>query len=130
MREEREFSTVGVPYDESYVHKVEPIGKVYKRDLAWIGVIQRRHHRNERLRKNDYPKLSDAQVVDKYWSGEASEKPRWEWVAREAKVIDMDKDLSPVRPNSPLLDVMSGKAAQANIWQSDIRRSFFFRSRS
>jgi hypothetical protein len=68
--------------------------------------------------------------VDKYWSGEASEKPRWEWVAREAKVIDVDKDLSPVRPNSPLLDVMSGKAAQANIWQSDIRRSFFFRSRS
>lgn len=92
MREEREFSTVGVPYDESYVHKVEPQTRL--------------------------------------WSGEASEKPRWEWVAREAKVIDVDKDLSPVRPNSPLLDVMSGKAAQANIWQSDIRRSFFFRSRS
>jgi len=24
MREEREFSTLGIPYDEGYVHKVEP----------------------------------------------------------------------------------------------------------
>jgi hypothetical protein len=51
MREEREFSTVGVPYDEGYVHEVVPIGKVDQRDLAWIGILQRRHHKNERLRK-------------------------------------------------------------------------------
>jgi len=61
------------------------------------------------LRKNQYPKLSDTQVADKYWRGEASDKPRWEWVAREAKVIEVDKDLSRVRPNSPLLDIVSGK---------------------
>jgi hypothetical protein len=109
MREEREFSTVGVTYDEGYVHEVEPIGEVDKRDLAWIGVIQRRHHKNELLRKNEYPTLSDTEIADKYWSGEASDKPLWEWVATEAKVIDVDNDLSRVRPNSPLLDSLSGK---------------------
>lgn len=107
MREEREFSTVGVPYDEGYVHTVEPIGKVDKRDLAWIGVIQRRHHRNERLLKEPCPELSDAQLADKYWSGEASNKPSWEWVAKEAKVVDVDSDLSHVRPNSTLLDILN-----------------------
>jgi hypothetical protein len=109
MREEREFSTVGVPFDEGYVHTVEPIGKVDKRDLAWIGVIQRRHHKNQRLRKNEYPTLSDNDVADRYWSGEASDKPLWEWVAKEAKAVDVDSDLSRVRPNSPGLDTFSAK---------------------
>jgi hypothetical protein len=94
MREEREFSTVGVPYDEGYVHTVVPIGRVDKRDLAWIGVIQLRQQRNEQLRKNLYPKLSNARVADKYWSGEASDKPLWEWVAKEAKVVDVEGNLA------------------------------------
>jgi hypothetical protein len=108
MREEREFSTVGVTFNEGYVHTVEPVGKVDKRDLAWIGVIQRRHHRNERLRKELCPELSDPQVADRYWSGEASNKPLWEWVAKEAKVVDVDSDLSRVRAKS-VLDVFNGK---------------------
>ena len=110
MREEREFSTVGVTFDEGYVHKVEPIGKVDKRDLAWIGVLQRRHHRDERLRKNNYSPLSDNNVADNYWSGEASDKPSWEWVAKEAKVIDVDGGSSRVRTKSPLLDIFSTKS--------------------
>jgi hypothetical protein len=109
MREEREFSTVGVTCDEGYVHTVEPIGKVDKRDLAWIGVIQRRHHKNERARKNEYPTLSDNDVADRYWNGEASDEPSWEWVAKEAKVVDVDIDLSRVRPKSALLDSLSAK---------------------
>jgi hypothetical protein len=99
MREEREFSTVGVTYNEGYVHEVEPIGRVDKRDLAWIGVIQRRHHKNELLRKNEYPTLSDTEIANKYWSGEASDNPLWEWVAKQAKVIDVDNELWRVRPN-------------------------------
>jgi hypothetical protein len=110
MREEREFSTVGVCYDEGYVHKVEPVGKVDQRDLAWIGVLQLRHHKDERLRKTRYPELSDSQIADRYWSGEESEKPLWEWVAKNAKVVAVDSDLSGVRPDSPLLDILSGKA--------------------
>jgi hypothetical protein len=109
MRVEREFSTVGVTYDEGYVHEVEPIGKVDKRDLAWIGAIQMRYHKNQRLRKNEYPELSDDEIADRYWSGEASDKPLWEWVAKKAKVINVDSDRSRVRPNSPLLDSLSGK---------------------
>jgi hypothetical protein len=109
MREEREFSTVGVTYDEGYVHEVEPIGKVDKRDLTWIGAIQRRHYKNALLRNNEYPTFSDTEIADKYWSGEASDKPLWEWVVKEAKVIDVDNDLSRVRPNSPFLDALGGK---------------------
>jgi hypothetical protein len=108
MREERVFSTVGVPYDEGYVHEVAPIGKVHKRDLAWIGVLQLRHHRNDRLRRDQYPQLSDAHVGKKYWSGEASDKPSWEWVAKEAKVVEADNELTRVRPGSSLLHLLSG----------------------
>jgi hypothetical protein len=106
MREEREFSTVGVTFDEGYVHKVEPLGKVDKRDLAWIGIIQRRHHKNDLLRKDVLVGLSDSDIADRYWRGEASSKPLWEWVAKEAKVIDVDDDLSRVRPKSPLLGLL------------------------
>jgi hypothetical protein len=109
MREEREFSTVGVPFDEGYVHEVEPIGKVDKRDNKWIGVLQLRHHKNERLRKNRCHPLSDDDLADKYWSGEASDKPSWEWVAKHAKVIDVDSDRSRVRPETPLIGYLSNK---------------------
>jgi hypothetical protein len=112
MREEREFSTLGVTFNEGYVHTVEPIGKVDRRDLAWIGVIQCRYHRNERLRKELCPELSDAQVADKYWSGEASNKPSWEWVAKEVRVVDVDNNKSRVRPNSTFLDTLNGRTAE------------------
>lgn len=42
MRQDRDFSPVGVPYDKDYVHQVEPIGKVDQRDLTWIRVLQLR----------------------------------------------------------------------------------------
>jgi hypothetical protein len=113
MREDRRFSRVGVPFSEGYVHEVEPIGDVYKRDLAWIGILQRRHHKNPHLQRNEHPELSDAEVADKYWAGEASDNACWEYVANEAKVVDVDKDLSPVRPNSPLLDSLTWKSPPA-----------------
>jgi hypothetical protein len=106
MREEREFSSVGVTFDEGYIHEVEPIGKVEKRDLNWVGVLQRRHHKNERLRTDGFPLLSDSDIADKYWSGEASDNPSWEWVAKEAKVIDVDCALSRVRGETPHLDAV------------------------
>jgi hypothetical protein len=109
MRVEREFGRVGVTFDKGYVHKIEPIGKIDKRDLTWIGVLQSRHHKNERLRKNEYSSLTDNDIADKYWSGEGSDKASWEWVAKEAKVLDVDSDLSRVRRESPLLDIFSTK---------------------
>jgi hypothetical protein len=42
-RREREFSTVGVTFSEGYIHTVEPIAGAEKRDIRWIGVLQRRH---------------------------------------------------------------------------------------
>ena len=100
---------MGVSYDEGYVHKVEPLGKVDKRDLTWIGVIQSRHHRNAQIRKDRCPKLSDDHLAHNYWRGEASKRPLWEWVAKEAKVIEVDSTLSRVRPNSSLLDMVTCK---------------------
>jgi hypothetical protein len=111
MREEREFSTMGLSYDEGYVHKVEPIGKVHRRDVAWIGVIQRRHHKDKRLRKDSCPELSDAQLAEKYWKGEASKTPMWEWIAKEAKVIEVESTPARVRAKSLFLDIFSSKSS-------------------
>ena len=111
LLEECDFRTAGVPFDQGYVHTVEPLGKIDKRDLAWIGVIQRRYHKDSRLRKNQYSDLSDEQVADKYWSGEASDKPSWEWVTKEAKVIAVDNETSQVRPNSPFLNPLNRQSS-------------------
>ncbi len=104
MREERDFRTVGVPYDRGYVHTIIPIGKVDRRDLTWIGVLQMRYHKREQLRaRARYPRVSDDQVVDGYWSGQASDTPDWEWVAKEAQVVAVDENRLPVRPSLPII---------------------------
>jgi hypothetical protein len=39
------------------------------------------------------------QVADKWWAGEGSEKPDWEWVAKEAAVVAVDENPATVKPN-------------------------------
>ena len=108
MREDRDFNSVGVTFDEGYIHQIEPLGKVDKRDLTWIGVLQRRNHKDTWLRKNSYPLLSDVDVADNYWSGKASDNPSWEWITKEARVLEVDSGSSRVRPNpTPFLDSFS-----------------------
>lgn len=105
MREVRDFENVGVTFNDGYVHEVVPDADVQRRDLYWIGVLQRRYIEDERFRANLEPLLSDNEVADRYWSGAASPKTNWEWVARRATVIEVDLDTSPVRPGPSLLNL-------------------------
>jgi hypothetical protein len=52
------------------------------------------------------PDLTDDQVADKWWAGEASNAPVWEWVTEEAIVVDVDDNPTFVRLESSLLDLL------------------------
>jgi hypothetical protein len=89
LSETEEASRHGLPYDEGYVHLVEAIGEVQRRDNYWIGQLQARHHPNPRLARlkdKSLDHLSDEGIASRYFAGEASRKPNWEIVARSAKV--------------------------------------------
>ena len=109
IKEDKDFSKVGVPYGKGYIHAVDPVGKVERRDLVWTGILQQRYFKDERFRKNPLPDLTDDQVADKWWAGEGSETPDWEWVAPEATVVDVDDDHVTVKPNSQLLNIFDKK---------------------
>jgi hypothetical protein len=43
MLDHTDFSKCGVPYEQGYVHVIEPSGVVQKLDGHWIGRMQRRN---------------------------------------------------------------------------------------
>ena len=95
LSETVEASRHGLPYDEGYVHLVEPIGEVQRRDNYWIGQLQLRYHPNSRLARlkdKTLDHLSDEEIVIRYFAGEASPNPNWEIVARSAKVMSLVSD--------------------------------------
>ena len=96
---------MGVTFSEGYIHTVEPMGGLEKRDIRWIGVLQRRHHKRDILRKELCPDLGDDAVAERYWSGTASEDPVWEWVAEKVRVVEVESKVSPVRPGSSFLNI-------------------------
>lgn len=102
MRPDKDFSAVGVDYDDGCVHEVEPVGPVEQRDIYWIGVLVKRHSKSPQMRADLEPALTDDEVAERYWNGSASKNPTWEWVAKEATVISVDPTLVPVRPNAPM----------------------------
>lgn len=106
MRDDEDFSGVGVTYSKGYVHVVEPVGSVFKRDTYWIGVLQKRYIKDRRFRNDLESTLSDDEVAKNYWTGHASAKPIWEWVAEKVKVIHAAKNPVDVKPNSPLLNAL------------------------
>jgi hypothetical protein len=109
LREHKEFSKVGVTYGEGYIHTVDLSGDVERRDLVWTGILQTRYIKDKRFRNDLRQDLTDDQVADKWWAGDASETPDWEWVAREATVVDVEEHPTTVKPNSPLLNIFDGK---------------------
>lgn len=101
MRNDRNFSMMGIDaYDHGYVHEVEPVGEVTEHDVEWIGALQRRYPKSGVNLPDKYPKLSDDEIVDRYWNGTKSASPSMEFHAKEAKVVAVDDELSPVRPPS------------------------------
>lgn len=109
LRGERDFDKVGVNYGKGYIHTVSPVGEAERRDLVWTGILQKRYIKDERFRKKLRPDLTDDQIADKWWAGEGSETPDWEWVAPQATVVDVQDYPTQVKPNSPLLNIFDGK---------------------
>jgi hypothetical protein len=95
LSETPEASRHGLRYDEGYVHLVEPVGDVQRRDNNWIGQLQIRHHTNSRFARFKDKRLnhlSDVEMATKYFAGEASPNPNWEIVARSAQVKGLLSD--------------------------------------
>jgi len=105
LRQHRDFSTVGVTYYQGYIHTVEPIGSIRRRDLVWTGILQERHARDMRFRKDRYPLLTDAEIANLWWAGEASDQPDWEFLVEKASVIEVESTPVVVKPFSPLLNI-------------------------
>jgi hypothetical protein len=105
MRDDRDFAKLGIPYEKGFIHEVDPLGKLEKRDLAWIGVLQGRYPKTKRYVADPCQEITDSEIADMYWSGKATENPVWEWIARDAVVVHVDELATNVRPPSPFLDV-------------------------
>ncbi len=102
MKEDLDFSSVGVDYEEGYVHKVEPKGDVERRDIYWVGVLVKRYAKSRMMRKEIEPHLSDDDVAQRYWGGTASPSPTWEFIAKEATVVGVNTTIVSVRPGGDL----------------------------
>jgi hypothetical protein len=85
--------------DHGYVHQLEPLGPVEARDVEWIGALQRRYLKKNLKLTDKYPGVSDDELADRYWRGELSASPSIEIATKEAKVVSVEDELSPVRPS-------------------------------
>ncbi len=92
VRDKIDFERVGITYSQGFIHTIKPIGDFERRDLRWTGILQMRHIRDERLRKGHAPGLTDEEIADRWWRGEASNEPDWEWVGKEAQIVAVETD--------------------------------------
>lgn len=114
MREGRDFSRMGIDtFENGYVHQIEALSAVEKRDVAWIGALQGRYPKGNLKHTEKYKNLSDDQIADRYWDGALSENPSWEYATAKAKVVSVEGDLSPVRP-AQLKDALKRVAEYGN----------------
>lgn len=91
-------SRAGIQVQIQYVHKLELIGPIERRDMIWIGALQAKHPNTynsesetrimQRLAsRNQYATLSDEELARRYWTGAPSAEPAFEFVARSAQVL-------------------------------------------
>jgi hypothetical protein len=104
MREDRDFSRMGLSYAEGYVHQINPIGPVEQRDVTWIGYLQLLLNRNPRIRAVSEEQrmarhgLTNDELAQRYWQGMVSSTPNLEQVTSQAEVVEVDSFLSSVKP--------------------------------
>jgi hypothetical protein len=107
LSETEKVSQFGLKYDRGYMHTVEPNGVVQKRDTKWVSELQMRHHANARIARLADQKLadfSDEDIADKYYAGEASSNPVWEFLAEGAIVEAVSERPTQIRDkNADLL---------------------------
>ena len=105
MSASRDACKKGLIFDEGYLHVVEPIGRVEKRDINWIKELQLRHHRNSIFHKKVDPALkniSDEEIANRYWQGISSAVAEWEYVSAAARVIELVSE-SPITIHPKLI---------------------------
>ena len=101
-----DFSQLGI-LNPGYIYLVEIEDANFQRhDANWVGLLQRAQKKLEpRYATNPYtakhwPDWTDDFVSccsNKYWAGEASQTPRWEFLSRQAIV----KEATPLRAHRP-----------------------------
>ena len=74
-----EFSSLGISYDEGFIHVVETPGEPQRRDQAWLRELQLRHHKNRELvrrlppqtkaARKEFKDMSDQTLCESYFSG-------------------------------------------------------------
>ena len=111
-------SRMGLDYDEGYLHVVEPVGLVERRDAAWLGELQRRlpisavHAvlpKDERLAR-----FTNDEIAKNYVTGKPTLEPHWEHLASEAIVTAVDETPRRIRTHSPFLDAISKVAKSSD----------------
>jgi hypothetical protein len=110
-----DFSSLGIPYDKGFIHIVEPIGEPQRRDQAWLGEIQLRHHKNAQLisrlsaqtraRRREFDEMSDQVLWENYFAGVLSRNPTIEVVGTGARVVGHHSE-TPVRVRRRDRDLM------------------------
>jgi hypothetical protein len=106
--DDKDFSSLGLPYDEGFVHVVEPIGTVERRDVSWLGELQKRMHNNPMVQnagaenRREFAGLSNEELADNYLSGVLSNSPVLEYLAEAVTVVAPlpDKAVSTLKPGS------------------------------
>lgn len=85
LAETPEFASLGLQYDEGFIHVVEADGEVQRRDQAWLRELQFRHPTNQELAqrlarsikaiRQEFEALSDQELCESYFSGRLSLNP-------------------------------------------------------
>lgn len=82
---------MGVPGITGYVHEVRMLGRIEKRDVNWIGFLQRRFRSaTTEAYENEFHELSNSEIARNYWLGNPSTGPNWEFVAETAVIVNAD----------------------------------------
>jgi hypothetical protein len=123
-----EFSALGITYDEGFIHIVEPVGETQRRDQAWLGELQLRHHKNHelirrlsapvRVRRKEFDGVSDQVLCENYFSGVLSSNPVIEVVATGATVAGYHLE-TPVRVRKNDRDLLPKTNAVHNVISED-----------
>jgi hypothetical protein len=116
LAEKPEFSALGISYDVGFIHIVEPIGEIQRRDQAWLGELQWRHEKRGHLkqfsekpligaRRKEFERMSDEGLCESYFSGAMSRNPAIEIVVIGGTVTGYHSE-TPVRVRRGFQDFM------------------------
>lgn len=87
-----DFSESGLSID-GYIYEVEIPDDAQKRDLAWIGELQKARLKlkyPKLIHMQNYPDWSEnflKECASRYWAGMASDRPNWEYLSLHINIV-------------------------------------------